>query len=629
MKRIYQFICAFCLVCGFTACNDLLDTNPDNIINDDEYIDKEDEIYKGMLGILNRMQEAGDQAIWLTDTRSNFLEVTDKAPDALKAIYNYDPTNGNEFADPTCYYAIIIACNDYFAKMTEYHKKVGGMSETVEAHFSQLISSAIRIKVWAYWMLGKIYGQAYWFDDPLTDMKDLSDTNIFTKCDMQQLTEKCIQLLDQGMNIDNIHVNANLDMKWYEWLDAETQNQSANIRWQYLAPPYILLRAELVSWRCNYESEEAAQADWQWIRDALLQCMYYYHTAASASSTSYQGLPLPGIDFGTDPNGSTADWNYQQSILQCSLDFGSGIRDQYFPYFSIFANEEVNSNTNKYHFISGIMYDYTNRQRNHLVQYLCPEYPSEDSYYLRPSKYGQGIYATSDIRGPEQGFVTHNLGGKECVTKYYYYYDRTSHNFRYLRENIFEIQPIVITFRGHDLHFLLAEAENHLGNWDQAETILNNGMTNRFPNHDKENFSLPQGWSPYYLSWLPSNGFNPLPNSGGNTNAGIVGAARGKAYNLPKPTDPGYSLTEAQRKEIYDWAIADEHLKEYVAEGKSYSYLCKMAERYSNAGRGEQSAARDSVIKRIAPKYPSSAAQQRVRSSISGNGYFIQWDLKD
>ncbi|MBQ2344769.1 MAG: hypothetical protein II390_04065, partial [Prevotella sp.] len=120
MKRIYQFICAFCLVCGFTACNDLLDTNPDNIINDDEYIDKEDEIYKGMLGILNRMQEAGDQAIWLTDTRSNFLEVTDKAPDALKAIYNYDPTNGNEFADPTCYYAIIIACNDYFAKMTEY-----------------------------------------------------------------------------------------------------------------------------------------------------------------------------------------------------------------------------------------------------------------------------------------------------------------------------------------------------------------------------------------------------------------------------------------------------------------------------------------------------------------------------
>ena len=154
-------------------------------------------------------------------------------------------------------------------------------------------------------------------------------------------------------------------------------------------------------------------------------------------------------------------------------------------------------------------------------------------------------------------------------------------------------------------------------------------MTNRFPNHGKENFSLPQGWSPYYLSWLPSNGFNPLPNSGGNTNAGIVGAARGKAYNLPKPTDPGYSLTEAQRKEIYDWAIADEHLKEYVAEGKSYSYLCKMAERYSNAGRGEQSAARDSIIKRIAPKYPSSAAQQRVRSSISGNGYFIQWDLKD
>ena len=153
----------------FHSCEDFFDTDPKNIINEGDYIAEEDEIYKGFLGIFNRMQEAGDQAIFLTDTRGALLETTDNAPAELKAIYNYNETNGNSYADPTCYYSIIVACNNYFNKMEEYHKEVGGMTEVAEENFPALISSAMRIKAWAYLMLGKIYGEAYWFDDPLTE----------------------------------------------------------------------------------------------------------------------------------------------------------------------------------------------------------------------------------------------------------------------------------------------------------------------------------------------------------------------------------------------------------------------------------------------------------------------------
>ena len=611
------------LSCGLLcSCSDFFDTDPDNIILEEDYIDKEDEIYKGMLGIINRMQEAGEQAIWLTDTRANLLETTPQAPNALKDICNYEPTDGNDYADPTCYYAVIIACNDYFHKMQQYHQRVGGMSEQTEANFEALISSALRIKVWAYYMLGRIYGEAYWFDDPLTEMKDLSDASVFTRCTMKELSERCIQLLDQGIDIDGIHIPSDLTMQWYTWLDSETLNQQAYIRWQYLTPPALLLRAELVAWHCSYLTEEAAQADWLWVRDALLQYLYDFHTAAKASTPS-----LALLNFGDDPTAADgdmpADWRYKQSILQMTLDFGSGIRDQYFPYFSIFANEEVNDNTNRYQFISGIMYDYANHQRNHLVQYLCPAYPSADAYYLRPSAYGKSLYSDDDIRGPQQHMVMNTINGQDAVTKYYYFYDRTltPRGYRYLRDNIFEIQPIIVTFRGHDIHFLLAEAENHLGNWDQAYTILNHGMTNRFPNHASADFALPEGWSPLYASWLPNGG-------GGNTNAGIVGAARAEEHRLPRPTDEGYALTELERRRLYDWAIADEYLKEYVAEGKSYSYLCKMGERWSQGGRGDAAAARNAVADRIAPKYQGATAQ-KVRSSILADGYFIQWDLKD
>lgn len=598
MKRI-DYILILIICCAFTlqSCSDFFDTNPKNIINDDEYITNEDEMYKGFLGIFTRMQEAGDQSIFLTDTRCNFLEVTSNAPIALQDIYNYNSTEGNEYANPTCYYSIVIACNDFMNKMEEYHKKVGSsISEQSETNFKALVSSAVRIKVWAYYMLGRIYGQAYWFDDPMTEIKDLSNTAVFTKCDMKSLVEKCINLLDNGVTIDGIKIESNLIMNWTTWLDQENQDEKAYRKWQYLTPPFLLMRAELLSWRCNYEDESAAQSDWTWIRDNLLQYMYNLHNGTEL---------ITGVD-PTSGSGDYPGYIYQTNIpLQSAGDV---------PYYTIFCSEEVG---NKYQLVSGIMYDYDNHQRNRLVQYLCPAYPGE-GFYLRPSSYGKSLYNDDDLRSFDQKMVMNTLNGEECVTKYYYSYNHTTRTYHYIKDNIFEIEPTIITFRGHDYHFLLAEAENHLGNWHQSEVILNMGITNEFANK-----VLPASWSTYYKSWFCDNG--------GYGDVGIVGCCRGTVHKLPTPEDKNYNLTEDQRKKIYDWAIADEYLKEYTAEGKSYSYLCKMAERYATAGMrdGDKTASRDSVAARIAPKYTSESMRNKVRSYIGSNGYWIQWNLLD
>jgi hypothetical protein len=588
----------------FTSCSDFFETDPKSIISEDDYIDKEEEIYKGMLGIFNRMQEAGDHAIWLTDTRCNFLETTANAPDALKNIYHYEPTQGNEYADPTCYYAIVIACNDYIHKMGEYHRNVGGMSETAQANFAGLLASAVRIKVWAYYMLGRIYGQAYWFDSPLTDKEELSNTAIFTYCNMQQLVDKCLNLLEKGIDVDGMHIDADKVMSWYTWLD-ETSDEDTYAKWQYLTPPYLLLHSELLSWRCCYLSEAAAQPYWLAIRDNLLNYMNGVQTGA---------IKVTSID----NSEGTAD--YLGFTYQCNVPLSTGDMGQ--NYISIFSSTEDVGN--KYQLVSGIMYDYANHQRNRIVQYLCPTYPDADAFYLQPSQYGLNSYDPDDIRSLEQGMVLNTLGGKPAVTKYYYFYNTegTVRNYQYKTTNIFDIEPTVITFRGHDFHFLLAEAEAHLGNFLQANIILNMGMENYVADREKAQAGtgLPAGFSPAYASWFG--------RSGGYGNNGIVGAARGTVHQLP--TSPAAAgVSEDKLKQMYDWALADEYLKEYVAEGKSYSYLCKMAERWSQAGRGSLAEACDSVASRIAPKYPTAADQAKVRSYISSNGYFIQWDLKD
>lgn len=589
----------------FTACEDFFETDPKNIINEEDYIAEEDEMYKGFLGIFNRMQEAGDHAIFLTDTRAALLETTDNAPTDLKAICNYDETYGNPYADPTCYYAIIVACNDYFAKMEEFHQTVGGMTEIAEENFPALISSAMRIKAWAYLMLGKIYGEAYWFDDPLTEKKDLNDASVFTHCNMKELADRAIALLENGMTIDGIHVPGNLEVKWYKWLDPEVQDETMYRQWQFLTPPAVILNAEFRSWRASYVDEDAAQTDWAWIRENILDFLYYYQQPLDEDIEDPEGYRIAG---GTGYNRNAI---FQLSLLMQSDNFGS--------YSNIFFTEETGS---QYQLISTIMYDHARFQRNRLVQYFCPEYPDAESFYLQPSEYGVNLYNENDIRGATQKWMINTLGGKRCVSKYYYGYNFTTRSYQYLDEKpIFEIQPSIPTFRGHDLHYLLAEAELHLGHYDQAYVLLNAGVSDEFP--DKV---MPLGdgsnWDERYLPFLA--------NSGGYGNAGLAGAANATLHDLPRPGDAEWdSYTEDEIKKMYDWAIADEHMKEYIAEGKSYSYMCKIAERYANNAYrgGDPAEARDSVAARIAPKYAPMGRQSVVENRIKSNGYFIHWEL--
>lgn len=589
----------------FTACEDFFETDPKNIINEEDYIAEEDEMYKGFLGIFNRMQEAGDHAIFLTDTRAALLETTDNAPTDLKAICNYDETYGNPYADPTCYYAIIVACNDYFAKMEEFHQTVGGMTEIAEENFPALISSAMRIKAWAYLMLGKIYGEAYWFDDPLTEKKDLNDASVFTYCNMKELADRAIALLENGMTIDGIHVPGNLEVKWYKWLDPEVQDETMYRQWQFLTPPAVILNAEFRSWRASYVDEDAAQTDWAWIRENILDFLYYYQQPLAEDVEDPEGYRIAG---GTGYNRNAI---FQLSLLMQSDNFGA--------YSNIFFTEETGS---QYQLISTIMYDHARFQRNRLVQYFCPEYPDAESFYLQPSEYGVNLYNENDIRGATQKWMINTLGGKRCVSKYYYGYNFTTRSYQYLDEKpIFEIQPAIPTFRGHDLHYLLAEAELHLGHYDQAYVLLNAGVSDEFP--DK---IMPLGegsnWDERYLPFLA--------NSGGYGNAGLAGAANATLHDLPRPGDAEWdSYTEDEIKKMYDWAIADEHMKEYIAEGKSYSYMCKIAERYANNAYrgGDPAEARDSVAARIAPKYAPMGRQSVVENRIKSNGYFIHWEL--
>jgi hypothetical protein len=102
---------------------------------------------------------------------------------------------------------------------------------------------------------------------------------------------------------------------------------------------------------------------------------------------------------------------------------------------------------------------------------------------------------------------------------------------------------------------------------------------------------------------------------------GLTGTVKGTLHDLTQLPDGGDTLAFAfdeDRIKEYDLALADEFLKEFTGEGKSYSYLCKMAERY-----GKDYTV---IYDRIKGKYENTGNQQKVQSSLQQK-YFIDWNL--
>lgn len=543
LRKMYVFRSYFLMVIFFSmlmGCEDLFESNPDDIINTEDYISSQDEMYSGFLGILSKMQAVGDKAIFLTDTRGDFLEPTTNAPEELWDIYQYEDLSNNSFADPAGFYSVIIACNDYFNKMFNYKEKVGdAMSSNVQEHFEALISSALRIKVWAYLTLGKIYGEAIYFDEPLNEFEDLKEGATFTRLNtLDEVVDKCLELLDGGIN----GIASDLNMNWGEWLDPEDPNNSEYVVWNYVTPDYLCMRAEL----CLFKGIE-----YEWVREQIL---------------------------------SLLSQTFQEDSYKYRLNAGFTNN-----YYRIFAQGTYYSRET----ISSIIYNYSNNQTNNIITYFGKRFPAK--FFLRPSSFAMNKYGENDTRGYGANFTDQD--GDTCVTKYH-------SNYRWRQP--YQSDPSIPLFRAHDLHFMLAEAENHLGNWDQAAAILNGGIAGRFTTLVVD--TTLSGWDPRYQDFIDNASY---------PNIGICGSVSAQPHDLPKPTDEGYNLTEEERIKIYDLALLDEMLLEYAAEGRSYGMMIRMAKRYNDWSI---------IADRVCPKYPVSM-QEAIRSKIMSGGYFVNYDL--
>lgn len=567
------------LVAVSSACSDFFETNNDTQLRGNDYIKEIGELYSGFLGIITRIQTIGDKAIYLTDTRAELLEPTENTPSELYSLYNYDDDlSGNSYADPAKYYDVIIACNDYLQKAKEY--KVSHETSIDADHYKGLISSVVRIKVWTYLTLGKIYGQAVWFDDPLHSMVDFSK---YETKNLAEIIESCDNLLETGYDgINGTHL-----MKWGEWLDPSEGSTSVSDeykRWDMMVPEYFVLKAEIALW--NNDGATASTLLLSEMNKAFEGC------ANNSGEVKYMRSGSYSSQYGRQYDNATPVNSAAESV---------------------------------------IMYDYKYNQKNSLLKH----FDYSGGYMLRASLPGVKRFKDITFNPPADDKARETSDGRfkafrEIVVDEEYSIQKYR-GFNKSGHKIENDDVHINIYHTADLYFMLVEALNLQKRYISASVLMNKGVNVYFNNGDVT-LGDPVMWQGFTNQWTKFDG-RGYPDSGirglfGEKNLGDRDIWKTEDdMNAALEKNPGleeeYHLTELtdveqKIRKHNDIELLKEAFLELPCEGKTYPLMIRIARRWNDY----------SIISRfVCEKYPE-AKQAVIKNKIeNGNAYFVPWDL--
>ncbi len=411
-KMIYNRLVwgVIALGCLTVSCDNFLDVNTDDMMNEKDSYSQVGEVYSGFIGLAANFQAVADQYILVSELMGDLLEPTANASVEFWDIYRYEATNGNAEVNPNKFYNVITNCNDFFMHARRFHEN--NPTAIPDNVYLGMMSSAITYRTWAYLNIGKFYGEALYFDVPITDGIDMSK---FPVLKLDDLVPELIDYMENG--VDSINAFNALD--WTKILN------NKDYSWNRMSVNPNALITELHLWAGNYQRalEEGIKA---------VTCQGVIgNTAGSTTKFTLSDVY------------ANAKWKELFSKSYTSAD-----------------NEAF----------TVVPFDFQNDQTNRLQYYFSNTPPNV--YYFRPhqnliTKY-ENQRQTSGMIG-EDVHRGHNVtyaeeGGMPVV--YRYTAGRQNHSK----------DAHIFIYRAADVFLMMAEALNGMGNVEAADSLLSVGL---------------------------------------------------------------------------------------------------------------------------------------------------------
>lgn len=414
MKNIInKFTAAIVASLLLVSCTD--DTT--DVLDESTYPQTISELYAGLWGCASTVADVADQALIIEALRGNLAQPTSNAGTELWDIYEYRDLNGNSLVDPAGYYRIIMNVNDYVAHVNAFRQEnptALNFEEMYGVSFDMYISTAIRYKVWAYLMLGKIYGEAVYFDDPLKEYQDIKN---YPTLNFEQIIEKCMQLMTTGMyGVDGMQMT-----RWRTFLFPSTTGEEEGLmrydRYQFT--PYTLL-AELYLWKA----------------------------ALSPNPNDYKQAAINAMTEITSGGYTSGAENY---LLSLRGAYGSNFKNAIHTYY-------------RWEDVTMASYNPRVGESNRLEDYASNVAPY--SYYVMPTDDARARFDTTYIANSDQQYRDNRGSGRTFSEATPGQYVLT----KWINGSSQTSETIIAIYRASNLHLMLCEALSGVARFTTDET---------------------------------------------------------------------------------------------------------------------------------------------------------------
>jgi hypothetical protein len=194
MRKFKNIVLLLCLVLVLPGCFD--DETQRVLLADNQQINTERNAFYAMTGILQQLQEIGDNYVIMGELRADLMDVTSNSSQELRDISEFKADSTNSFIIPRKYYAIINNCNNLINKIDTSIVTNGSKTLMYE------MKAAKTIRAWTYLQLYQIFGNVHYYTQTMLDVKD---QNRYTDiADFTQLSDTLIADLKPWLPADGI-----------------------------------------------------------------------------------------------------------------------------------------------------------------------------------------------------------------------------------------------------------------------------------------------------------------------------------------------------------------------------------------------------------------------------------------
>ncbi len=154
------------LFIALTSCEKIFELPNDSLLAEEyAYVD-DFSARSSVMGVYALLQEVSQQLIIIGDLQGDLLTVTENAGNDLRQLNEHSTDELNSYADPSGFFKIIVNCNEVLNKI---HQARDNDQNISELEFNTYIAELKLIRAWVYFKLVQIYGQAPYFEEPLSD----------------------------------------------------------------------------------------------------------------------------------------------------------------------------------------------------------------------------------------------------------------------------------------------------------------------------------------------------------------------------------------------------------------------------------------------------------------------------